>query len=82
MAGIYSDCSTSDMNSARVIQRRRFSDISKKLPCDFARFVAAIKQTSLSFIISLLPLVVAVDTIICLQCFDAVGWAAGRASGL
>jgi len=57
MAGIYSDCSTSDMNSARVVQHRRFPDISKKLPCDFARFVAAIKQTSLSFIISLLPLV-------------------------
>jgi len=45
------------MNSARVIQHRRFSVISKKLPRDFARFVAAIKQTSLSFIISLLPLV-------------------------
>ena len=23
-----------------------------------------------------------IDSIVCLQCFDAVGWAAGRASGL
>ena len=27
-------------------------------------------------------LIVSVLIIICLQCFDAVGWAAGRASGL
>ena len=33
-------------------------------------------------VVVLVVVVVVVAVALCLQCFDAVGWAAGRASGL
>jgi len=40
------------------------------------------KKTILAWIMLLINKFVLSGTINCLQCFDAVGWAAGRASGL
>ena len=40
-------------------------------------FKFASKDTTFIFLVSLVNIIY-----MCLQCFDAVGWAAGRASGL
>ena len=67
----FASVSTSDLTASRESKR-------KQPPNDLDFDTAGLRKRSPG----LLFICLFVDSLICLQCFDAVGWVAGRASGL
>jgi len=91
MAGIYSDCSTREINNNVVCCVGRSLQDGAAAAAAMFLFSTTISSSSAHILLVQLSLfinfvvkiaILFTNRFICLQFFDAVGWAAGRASGL
>jgi len=76
---------TVQQRGAAVIQARKLSSAmsAAKATCDHLRdWWHGTKEVSIDSATATEEFVLVLMYFFCLQCFDAVGWAAGRASGL